>query len=80
MQWIQQIEYGTNLTLFSLARLANALDVRLDAFLLPPRESSYVMKRGRPRTDRAIAAPMIATEGAKSPSRAASRRRSSKQR
>jgi transcriptional regulator with XRE-family HTH domain len=48
MQWVQQIEYGANLTIHSLARVANALDIDLGALLVPPRPSSYVMQPGRP--------------------------------
>lgn len=48
MQWVQQIEYGANLTIHSLARLANALDVDLGALLVPPNPSSYVKRPGRP--------------------------------
>lgn len=51
MQWVQQIEYGANLTIHSLARVANALDIGLEALLLPPRPSSYVMRAGRPPAD-----------------------------
>jgi transcriptional regulator with XRE-family HTH domain len=51
MQWVQQIEYGTNLTLFSLARLANVLEVSLETFLLAPRAGSYVLRPGRPRKE-----------------------------
>src|ERR1019366_7293546 len=63
MQWVQQIEYGANLTLFSLARLANALDVPLDEFLLPPRAGSSVRRPGRPRMLAATPS-AIAGEGA----------------
>jgi len=48
MQWVQQIEYGANLTLYSLARVANALDVALDAFLVPPRSHGVDRRPGRP--------------------------------
>lgn len=48
MQWVQQIEYGANLTLFSLARVANALDVPLDAFLTPPQLNTGPRRPGRP--------------------------------
>jgi len=51
MQWVQQIEYGANLTVHSLARVANALDTNLEALLVPPRPSSYVMRPGRPAAD-----------------------------
>lgn len=51
MQWVQQIEYGANLTLFSLARLANVLEVSLETFLLASRVGSYVMRPGRPRKE-----------------------------
>ncbi len=51
MQWVQQIEYGANLTVHSLARVANALDIDLEALLVPPRPSSYVMRLGRPPGD-----------------------------
>jgi transcriptional regulator with XRE-family HTH domain len=47
-QWVQQIEYGSNLTLFSLARLANVLDVPLEEFLVRPQAASYVISPGRP--------------------------------
>jgi transcriptional regulator with XRE-family HTH domain len=52
MQWVQQIEYGANLTIHSLARVANALDIDLGALLAPPRPSSYVMRPGRPAADK----------------------------
>ena len=48
MQWVQQIEYGANLTVHSLARVANALDIELENLLAPPDPSSYVMRPGRP--------------------------------
>jgi transcriptional regulator with XRE-family HTH domain len=48
MQWVQQIEYGTNLTVYSLARVANALDAPLEAFLVPPQVTNYVRHPGRP--------------------------------
>jgi len=51
MQWVQQIEYGANLTIHSLARVANALDIEIEALLVPPRPSSYVMRAGRPSRD-----------------------------
>jgi transcriptional regulator with XRE-family HTH domain len=47
MQWVQQIEYGANLTLFSLARLANALDLPLELFLVAP-QGGEIARRGRP--------------------------------
>jgi transcriptional regulator with XRE-family HTH domain len=47
MQWVQQIEYGANLTLFSLARLANALDLPLESFLAAP-QGAQAARRGRP--------------------------------
>ena len=51
MQWVQQIEYGANLTVHSLARVANALDIDLEALLVRPNPSSYVMRAGRPPRD-----------------------------
>jgi transcriptional regulator with XRE-family HTH domain len=51
MQWVQQIEYGANLTVHSLVRVANALDIDLGALLVPPRPSSYVRRPGRPTGD-----------------------------
>ena len=51
MQWVQQIEYGANLTIHSLARVANALGVELEALLVPPSPSSYIMRPGRPPQD-----------------------------
>jgi transcriptional regulator with XRE-family HTH domain len=51
MQWVQQIEYGANLTIHSLARVANALDIELQTLLVPPRPSSYVRRPGRPPGD-----------------------------
>ena len=51
MQWVQQIEYGANLTVHSLARVANALDIQLEALLVPPSPSSYVVRQGRPPRD-----------------------------
>lgn len=51
MQWVQQIEYGANLTVHSLARVANALDIELEALLAPPNPSSYVIRPGRPPRD-----------------------------
>jgi transcriptional regulator with XRE-family HTH domain len=51
MQWVQQIEYGANLTVHSLARVANALDIQLDALLDPPSPSSYLVRQGRPPRD-----------------------------
>lgn len=60
MQWVQQIEYGANLTLFSLARLANALDSPLESFFVPPTHTARENRRGRPPT-----------QATKQPSRAA---------
>jgi transcriptional regulator with XRE-family HTH domain len=51
MQWVQQIEYGANLTVHSLARVVNALDVPLDALLVRPSPASYDMRPGRPAGD-----------------------------
>jgi transcriptional regulator with XRE-family HTH domain len=48
MQWVQQIEYGANLTIYSLAKLADALGAPLEAFLTPPHASSYARSPGRP--------------------------------
>ncbi|MGO9835885.1 MAG: hypothetical protein ACLP1X_16910, partial [Polyangiaceae bacterium] len=47
----QQIEYGANLTVHSLARVANALDIELGDLLVPPSPSSYVVRQGRPPRD-----------------------------
>jgi transcriptional regulator with XRE-family HTH domain len=55
MQWVQQIEYGANLTVHSLARVANALNVQLEALLVPPNLSSYVRRPGRPPSNLPVA-------------------------
>ena len=70
--WVQQIEYGANLTLFSLARLANVLDVSMETFLVRPQAASYAIRPGRPKR----AAPeMAAEEGAPPTGRKPPRRR-----
>jgi transcriptional regulator with XRE-family HTH domain len=49
-QWVSQLEGGRNMTLHSLARVANALDVPLEELLVPPKPSSRPRALGRPRT------------------------------
>jgi transcriptional regulator with XRE-family HTH domain len=48
-QWVSQLEAGRNVTLHSLAHIANALRVTLDALLVPPKASSRARRVGRPR-------------------------------
>ncbi len=48
-QWISQLEGGRNITLHSLARIANALRVPLSELLVTPTQSSAVRRVGRPR-------------------------------
>lgn len=49
-QWVSQLEAGRNVTLYSLARIANALRVPLDALLAAPSATSGKRKVGRPRS------------------------------
>lgn len=48
-QWVSQLESGRNMTLHSLARVANALHVSLEALLALPTAASRVRRAGRPR-------------------------------
>ena len=48
VQWVSQIEAGANLTVYTLARIANALDVSLTELVVPATQVA-VRKRGRPR-------------------------------
>jgi transcriptional regulator with XRE-family HTH domain len=47
VQHVSQLENGTNVTVFTLARIANALGVRLSELLEPP-QSRVRQKPGRP--------------------------------
>lgn len=47
-QWISQIECGQNVSVHTLARLANALDVSIESFFESPKPSRGRPKRGRP--------------------------------
>lgn len=47
-QWISQIEGGQNVSVHTLARLANALDVAVEAFFAAPKPSRGKPRRGRP--------------------------------
>lgn len=49
-QWISQLEGGRNITLHSLARIANALRVPLEQLLESPKSPSRVRRVGRPRS------------------------------
>lgn len=49
-QWVSQLEGGQNITLHSLARIANALEVRLEELLVMPHASSRARRVGRPRS------------------------------
>jgi transcriptional regulator with XRE-family HTH domain len=51
-QWVSQLEGGRNMTLHSLARIANALGVGLEELLVPPKPSSRARRIGRPRNAR----------------------------
>lgn len=48
-QWVSQLEGGRNITLHSLARIANALHVPLEDLLTPPQAGSRHRRVGRPR-------------------------------
>lgn len=48
-QWVSQLEAGRNVTLHSLARIANALRVTLAELLLAPTAPSRPRRLGRPR-------------------------------
>lgn len=48
-QWVSQLEAGRNVTLHSLARIANALRVPLVELLAPPKRGSRKRRVGRPR-------------------------------
>ncbi len=48
-QWISQLEGGRNITLHSLARIANALHVPLTELFTSPKPSSSTRRVGRPR-------------------------------
>ena len=47
-QWVSQIEAGRNLTIYSLVKIANALDVTLAHLLIAPK-ATPARRRGRPR-------------------------------
>ena len=49
-QWISQIECGQNVSVHTLARLANALDVAVEAFFEAPKPTRARPRRGRPPT------------------------------
>jgi transcriptional regulator with XRE-family HTH domain len=46
-QWISQIECGQNVSVHTLARLANALDVSIESFFGSPKPARARPKRGR---------------------------------
>ncbi|HEY1957294.1 MAG TPA: helix-turn-helix transcriptional regulator [Polyangiaceae bacterium] len=48
-QWVSQLEAGRNVTLHSLARIANALRVPLAELFVPPKSPSRPRRVGRPR-------------------------------
>jgi transcriptional regulator with XRE-family HTH domain len=51
-QWVSQLEAGRNVTLHSLAHIANALRVPLVDLLAAPKRSSRARRIGRPRRSR----------------------------
>jgi transcriptional regulator with XRE-family HTH domain len=51
-QWVSQIEAGRNLTIHSLIRIANALNVSLAELVAPPKAASRARRRGRPPKSR----------------------------
>lgn len=48
VQHVSQLENGTNVTMHTLALVANALDARLEDLVSPPREERREVHRGRP--------------------------------
>lgn len=48
-QWVSQIEAGRNLTVYSLVKIANALDTRVVELLAPTTDDTPKRKRGRPK-------------------------------
>ncbi len=48
-QWVSQLEHGRNITLHSLVRIANALEVALAELLVVPHPANRAIRRGRPR-------------------------------
>jgi transcriptional regulator with XRE-family HTH domain len=48
VQHVSQLENGTNITVHTLARVANALDAQLEDLVSPPREEQREVRRGRP--------------------------------
>jgi transcriptional regulator with XRE-family HTH domain len=48
-QWVSQLEGGRNITLHSLARIANALRVSLEELIALPKSPSRSRRVGRPR-------------------------------
>jgi transcriptional regulator with XRE-family HTH domain len=48
VQHISQLENGTNITVHTLALIANALEATLEDLVSPPREPLREVRRGRP--------------------------------
>jgi len=49
VQWVSQVEAGRNLTIHTLAKIANALDVTVAELLIEPKPEARAVRRGRPR-------------------------------
>jgi transcriptional regulator with XRE-family HTH domain len=49
VQWVSQVEAGRNLTIHTLAKIANALDVTVAELLVEAKPDSRAVRRGRPR-------------------------------
>jgi transcriptional regulator with XRE-family HTH domain len=48
-QWVSQFESGRNLTVHSLVKIANALNVSVVELFAVPKDPSRVVRRGRPK-------------------------------
>lgn len=48
-QWVAQIEGGRNLTIHTMAKIANALKVGVADLFIEPRPDDGIVRRGRPR-------------------------------
>jgi transcriptional regulator with XRE-family HTH domain len=48
-QWVSQVEAGRNMTIHSLVRIANALEVPLAELFAPPTANVRTRRKGRPR-------------------------------
>lgn len=49
VQWVSRIELGENLTLATLEKIADVLDVTVPSLFIEPAREAHSVKRGRPR-------------------------------